>query len=345
MSKVSKQHVILFLVWAPYSPRSENLSNRLNASLYLISYKFKRKFYSPIKYPLLMLRTIKILLRERPDIVITQTPPIFCPLSVFVYNHLFRHKKVKLIIDAHTQTFNKPWTYFASLTKIIMNYASFVIVANSELQSVVQDRYDLKALVLEDMVPEFNILKNSNTEHDGNYCNSLKKRKDLFEIAVLSSFAKDEPIENVLESASQFPHISFYITGDISNLPKRFLKGPANVVFTGFLTYNDYVSLLRQVDAIVVLTNREDTLLAGAYEALGAEKPLISFKSEPLRRYFYKGAVHTSNSSAGISEAIVKVQLEKGTLAEDMHQLKIEKIKQWEEKFYSIRTMLLGTDD
>ena len=85
---MSKDLRVVFIAWAPYSPRSKNLSERLDAHLYLISYKFKRKIYSIIKYPLLFAKTVYILKREKPEIILCQSPPIFCALAAMVYQVL-----------------------------------------------------------------------------------------------------------------------------------------------------------------------------------------------------------------------------------------------------------------
>ena len=70
---------IVFLVWAPHSIRAKNLAEHLDAKLYLISYKFKKKIYSPIKYIKLFTSTLLILEKEKPQIIICQSPRYFVP--------------------------------------------------------------------------------------------------------------------------------------------------------------------------------------------------------------------------------------------------------------------------
>jgi hypothetical protein len=72
----------VFLVWAPHSIRAKNLAEHLDAKLYLISYKFKKKIYSPVKYIKLFTNTLFILEKEKPQIIICQSPPIFCALPI-----------------------------------------------------------------------------------------------------------------------------------------------------------------------------------------------------------------------------------------------------------------------
>jgi glycosyltransferase involved in cell wall biosynthesis len=153
-------------------------------------------------------------------------------------------------------------------------------------------------------------------------------------------------LENVLDSAEGLSDVKFFITGDKSNAGKQLLKRtkPTNVIFTGFLDNDDYISLLRDVDTIMALTKRDGTMLAGAYEALALEKPLITSNWVPLKQYFNKGAIHVDNSSEEITQAIKIVQRRKEELAKDMHQLKIEKVNEWEGKFNYLEKHLLLTD-
>jgi hypothetical protein len=345
---MSKDLRVVFIVWAPYSPRSKNLSERLDAHLYLISYKFKRKIYSIIKYPLLFAKTLYILKREKPEIILCQSPPIFCALAAMVYQYLTGRENSAVLIDAHTQSFDKPWSYFKALNRLALRRASMVIVTNVELQSKVLLNYGINPIVLEDRIPDFDMsssasyqnLKKTNTkEKDDDDDNNL-----FFKVAVISSFAADEPLENVLDSAEDLMDVKFFITGDKSKADKQLLKRKLNnVVFTGFLDHGAYISLLRNVDTIIVLTKRDRTMLAGAYETLALEKPLITSNWVPLKQYFNKGAIHVDNSSDEIKQAIKTVQRKKEELAKDMHQLKIEKINEWEDKFKDFKKHLMLT--
>jgi glycosyltransferase involved in cell wall biosynthesis len=341
---------IVFIVWAPYSPRSENLSELLNASLFLISHKFKRKMYTPIKYPLLFIRTFYILKKEKPDIVFLQTPPIFCPLSAIIYYQYLKRGKRKYnatIIDAHAKSFDKPWSYFRTLNKLIMKRASFVIVNNAELQTEVFQNYGVRPILLTDRIPSFEKYKSSSTkeikqhEHEKTYNDSSNNNKPL-RIAVIASFASDEPLGQVLKAASTLPWVEFYITGDKSLADRKLFKiKPQNVIFTGFMDYNNYLCLLEDVDSIMVLTNRSRTMLSGAYEALALEKPLIASNWDALKQYFNRGTIHIDNSSKQIEEAINLIQINKEELAKDMRQLKIERNNEWEQKFAEFKSTYL----
>lgn len=312
---------IVFLVWDRQSIRASGIAKHIGASLHFL-------FTSPIKHPLLYLKTLWILRNERPDVIICQSPPITCALMAIVYKYVFsRTKKPKILIDAHTGAIIKPWSKNAS--RLVMSLASCNIVTNKELQDYVVQKYRLKTVILEDPIPDFSeifsIIKNK--------VGYKILKKDTFNIAVISSFAYDEPLQIVFDTASQLPDIQFYITGDKTKLDKKLLDQKLhNIIMTGLLEYNLYLDLLQKVDAIIDLTTDDKTMLSGAYEAVALEQPLIISDWMPLRRYFNKGTIYVKNSPQDIKEAIMIARAKKEELSSQMHQLKVEKIKDWNEK-------------
>lgn len=355
---------ILFLAWAPYSVRAESISRRLGASLHTLSYKTRRKLYSPIKYPLLFYKTLRVLTSSRPTTVICQTPPIFCPLSAILYAATFRKNKLRIIIDAHTATFEKPWSLpiLKSITRWVIRRSIAVIVANAELQNIVYRNYGVMPLVLEDGVPQLDKSRgermqmsiDTGSNHDQkhfpvsmqpqfrlkNIDNEMEERK--FKIAVICSFASDEPIEEVIDAAKILAETTtFYVTGDSSRLATRMLlewkEKANNVIFTGFLDEGEYIDLLRMMDAIMVLSRRYHNMLSGAHEALALEMPLITSDWPPLRKYFSAGTVYVNNSVKGIVSGVKYVQLQKDRMKEEMQILKREKLVEWEHKISAFK--------
>ena len=325
---------IVFLVWAPHSIRAKNLAERLDARLYLITYKFKKKIYSPIKYLKLFTNTLLILEKERPQVIICQIPPIFCALATIIYQYL-TGTKCNIAIDMHTGAFDKPWSYLRPLNRWIMKKVYMVIVTNSELKDNICSDIKKKTIVLEDPPSYFEIGRGKKQE------TGEQKNGKFFKVAVISSFAPDEPLAEILDAATSMSEILFYITGDKSKAAKHLLeKEINNVIFTGFLDYNDYISLLQGVNAIMVLTKRNKTMLAGAYEALALEKPLITSDWSPLKRYFYKGTLHVDNSPKQIQEAIKIVRKRSEEIAKDISDLRIEKTNEWDKKFMTFKYLL-----
>jgi len=127
----------------------------------------------------------------------------------------------------------------------------------------------------------------------------------------------------------------------IKNANKKLLNNtPNNVILTGFLDYNIYVDLLQKVDVIMDLTTDNTSVVAGAFEAVALEQPLITSNWIPLKRYFNKGTIYTDNSANDIQEALMTSKIKNKELSLEMHQLKIEKIKEWSDKISNLRNFL-----
>ena len=312
---------IVFLVWDRQSIRAYGISKYIGASVHFL-------FTSRVRHPVLYIRTLQLLRKERPSVIICQSPPITCAFVAMVYKYLFAWmSKPKILIDAHTGAISRPWS--KNFSKIIMKAASANIVINEEQQKYLIQNYNIKPVVLEDPIPDFTDILLS-AKKQGGY---RIEQKAIFNVAVISSFAYDEPLREVFEAASKLPNVYFYITGDKKNADKNLLINKLdNVIMTGFLDYNCYVDLLQKVDVIMDLTTENTSLVAGAYEAAALEKPLITSDWIPLKRYFNKGTIYINNSTEEIKRAIMLAMTRKEELSEGMRKLKLERTKDWIEK-------------
>jgi glycosyltransferase involved in cell wall biosynthesis len=316
---------IVFLVWDREGIRAYGISKHIGASLHFLH-------ASRIRHPLLFIKTLQILRKERPRIIICQSPPITCAFIAMVYRFLFCWMlKPKIIIDVHTGAISRPWS--KTVSKLIMKQATANIVINKEQQNLLIQKYNLRPLVLEDPVPDFTDILLSAKKQDG----YKTEQRAAFNVAVISSFAYDEPLDTVFDAALQLPEVYFYITGDKKTADKNLLiKKSDNVIMTGFLDYNTYVDLLQKVDVIMDLTTDSKSIVAGGCEAVALEQPLITSNWIPLKRYFNKGTIYINNSSDEIRKAIMTAMTRKEELSKQMHQLKIEMIKEWRVKFSTL---------
>lgn len=322
----------IFLVWAPHSVRAKGIAESLGAEVEFLNYKFKSRIYSPVKYPLLFLKSLSLLKSRKPETVICQVPPIFCAWAAIAYK-IFLNRKATVAIDMHSGALEKPWSYLKPLNTAAMKKAGVVLVSNLEARNRVLQENNIRPLVLEDKIPSFDLesLHSETAEEKKRvgHSDSAKLR-----IVIPSSFAYDEPIKEILHAASALQDVRFYMTGDSSKARSDLLKKkPANVVLTKFLDRDDYVRLLYDSDAVMVLTTRDRTLLAGAYEAVALEKPLITSDWAPLKRYFSKGTIHINNSAEEIVAAVKTVQRRKREMAHEMGLLREEKAREWQATF------------
>ena len=74
-SEVSPGPSRVFITWYPYCRRSDALAEQIGARSYLVHYlRFKVPWMAPIKYVLQTIKTLGILLRERPlQVLVAET--------------------------------------------------------------------------------------------------------------------------------------------------------------------------------------------------------------------------------------------------------------------------------
>lgn len=157
-------------------------------------------------------------------------------------------------------------------------------------------------------------------------------------IAVICGYGDDEPIKEILNAAQLLPDLNFYLTGRSNKLKNTLIS--KNVHLTGYLRDKDYENLLRTVDIILVLTIRPETVLCGAFEAVGLEKPLITSDTPTLRKYFYKGTTFTKNDTLSIVEAVNKIRQNLHKLHDEMVELRKEKEITWQKQFEPVLKLL-----
>ena len=78
---------VIFLSWSRYHSRTERLAKALGAEVRYV-WRLGRVPLPllPIKYLLQSMETCALLIRDRPDIVIAQTPPVFLALLSWAYS-------------------------------------------------------------------------------------------------------------------------------------------------------------------------------------------------------------------------------------------------------------------
>jgi glycosyltransferase involved in cell wall biosynthesis len=214
----------------------------------------------------------------------------------------------ELVIDSHTGAFDGPWARMLWLHRFLSRRATTTLVTNEPLRARVA-AWGARALILEDRVPDLQPARGP--------------VNDRFSVVLVSSFAADEPLTEVLAAAAELPSYLFFVTGRAPAHCAALVAGaPANVTFTGFVPRADYVALLNRVDAVMVLVKRDLTLLCGAYEAAAVEQPLITSDWPVLRNYFDRGALYVDNSPAQIRDAVCEARRRNGELREGIRQLK-----------------------
>ncbi len=307
----------VFISWAKTMPRTKGIATALRAHDYYIErLKGSMSPLLPLRYALQARETISILRHERPQVILASNPPIFLPLIACL---VARKLNAAFVMDSHTGAFDGRWAYFLPVHRFLSRCAAATIVTNEPLRAQVAS-WGAPAFILEDRVPDLLIKPVPQNQH--------------FSVAMVSSFAKDEPLDAVLAAAAGLPDYRFFVTGRATaHMAGMVASAPDNVTFTGFLPRSEYVDLLNRADAVMVLVKRDLTLLCGAYEAVAVEKPLITSDWPVLRNYFSHGALYVDNSPRSIREAVVEAAGKARQLTQEIRSLKHTLRRNWSEHF------------
>lgn len=318
---VAKNNPWIWITWEKHR-RTRELCKDFGITLFELYIHLPRLF----RYPYLLVWTVYVILQMKPKGIIIQNPSIVLALwTIFLKGFL----RFRLTIDSHNEglyPFYKWLNFLMFIYRYIQKMADITIVTNENLARIVRESGG-NPFVLEDKLPEFTQFIKI----------SLKGR---YNIACISTFAKDEPFHEVIEAARLLDEdIFIYITGDYKKVFPA-IKDPIspNLIFTGYLSDEDYLSLLNSVDIVLDLTHMDDCLLCGAYEAVALEKPLVLTDSIALRSYFYRGAVYTKNKSSDIKITLMTAIENLEVLSSEIKILKRELIEKWIDR----RNVLLG---
>ena len=279
------------------------MSTAMNIPLLEISIK-GRSLYRYIKSSYLTYLAIR---KDSVKYIFFQNPSLV--LSVFIVLCNFGHRKT-LIMDAH----NAGIRPLEGKSKVLNLVAAWVvskvditIVTNAALASAVR-KMSGNPFVLTDPIPKF-----------PSKVDSPSRKENVNEVVLICTWAKDEPYQEVIESANYLKDESVLIR--ITGRPPKSIKKekiPDNVSLEGFISSIDYHNLLMEADLIVDLTTRDDCLVCGAYESVAAGTPCVVSSSAINREIFDEGFIFTENDAQSIAFAIRSGLNRKKELSEEI---------------------------
>lgn len=291
------QEFNLSSVWITWERQTRNRS----ASAYLGIPLFEIIETSPyriLRYTKSILRTVKVLVENRPEIIFAQNPSIVLALLMVLIKKTIG---TKIIIDAHNSGIHGPEENQALLKRMntyVIKNANATIVTNNILEDYVNETGG-RGIVLPDPLPHFQIKDNLATELNPNRLNAL----------CITSWSADEPFTELLRATEDFADtVNFYFSGSyqkVKDLSSE--KLPDNVKLLGFISEEAYFHYLSNVDFCVDLTTRSDCMVCGAYESIAFEKPILLSASEVQKSYFRDGALFCENDSTSISHSMFEM--------------------------------------
>ena len=302
----------LFLVWGPpsYGPRSRLLARALGIEVRFLGRTRRRGvLVAPFKYAAAAVRTVGLLLGRRPRVVFIQSPPSPAVLVVWLCCAL---TGARFVVDAHSDAMLSPvWTRPRWLHRFLARRAETTIVTNEHFAERL--RADgAEALVIRDVPATFAV---GDPPQLGAGAHAL----------VVTSFAPDEPLSEVLEAARELAPVRFHVTGDDRRAdPALVASAPANVTWTGVLPDDRYYALMRACDVVVCLTTRDHTMQRGACEALALARPIVTSDWPVLRSYFSRGTRHVDNTAEAIRDAVAAVVRDRAAYEREIEGLRAE---------------------
>jgi hypothetical protein len=268
--------------------------------------------------------------QSRPSSVIVMQPPFPALLAVLSVKE---GRRAQLIGDLHTGALENPkWRWASGIVLRLLRKRGFAVVTNEALARKVEAR-GTRALALHDLLPS--LPEGLGTVPDDS---GLEAVLDAIYVLVPVAYANDEPIDELLRAASLDPAITWVLTGKAPEAVRA--AAPSNIVFTGYVTNDDFQRLLRNCSAVAALTNREFTMQRAGYEALGAGRALITARTRTLEEYFGDAAVYTDGSAEQILSAGRRAIDESSELAARMVSLRDEKMQTEKDSLTMLRALI-----
>ncbi|MBU1389737.1 MAG: glycosyltransferase [Proteobacteria bacterium] len=294
-----------------------------------------------LRYLRCVFDTFRIIKSQKPSVLFVQNPSILlaCFSTCFI-KYIF---KIPVIVDRHTNfllanrdRFILTEAVFHFFSYLSIRFADLTIVTNEDLSHII---YLLggRPFVLTDKIPDFKSVK-INKEHSDNRNPSF-----LF----ITSFAADEPINEFIEGCSKLEDkgLTFYVSGNYNKLgANKINQIPRCIKLTGFVSETDFVRLLFSVDIVIVLTTCEYTLLCGCYEALAANKILITTRTNVLKKVFSE-AIFVDNTPDSIVDGIQRALKELHSNHMNTQIMKNNIIKEWNSAKIKLDDLILKLEN
>lgn len=248
--------------------------------------------------------SVKAVVRIKPEVLFVQNPSMVLALLAVCFGRL---TGTTVVVDRHTtfrlnrkNSLSVDYVAYLVMNRLTLSWASVTIVTNEYLAQLVRKARGFP-FVLPDKVPEIGL---PSTQLAEGWISQTHRTRPSF--LVIGSFAEDEPIEQVINAVKRFgsDRPKVFVSGRVAKAKREVLELGRDIVeFTDYLADQEFYALLRAVDAAIVLTTSDHTMLCGCYEAVAAEKMLITSDKTVLLEYF-QGAVFVSNDPDSIFEAM-----------------------------------------
>jgi glycosyltransferase involved in cell wall biosynthesis len=316
----------MVIVWGPRNkgPRSAALARELGIAdaRFITAGSGKGLLSALVRYPRQLVATIGALFGRRPRSVLVQHPPSPAVWVVALYALL---TGARYLIDIHSDGFQRDrWLRPLWLTRLVARRAAGVLVTDPYWARTVED-WGGRVIVNPDVPTTF--------DRDPAY-----PLEGGFSVAVVNTWAADEPLAAIMAAAAELPDVTFHVTGRADGRVAALGILPPNVRFTDFLPEPTYYALLGSASAVMCLTTRDHTMQRGACEALSLGRPIITSDWPLLRDYFDRGTVHVAATPDAIRDGVARMRREYDRHLAAITNLREIRRRDWEER----RAVLAG---
>lgn len=241
-----------------------------------------------MRYTLLALRTLSLLGREKPNVVLAQNPPIFLPLLLVLARRFY---SFRLIVDHHAvwsmKTLRQPFLSqgIAALERYVAKRADSNMSPNNNWTRELQSRGATDPFTYHDFIPRPTMAKGLGREKESI---PLPLSPHRFLVIAAHGGHPQELLEEEVAAMSGLGDYILVITGKREKLGHRITKLhlSSNVVYPGYLDDADYEALKRHADAALSLSTELNTVPHAIHEYLSFGIPTIVLKDSLLRSLF-----------------------------------------------------------
>jgi glycosyltransferase involved in cell wall biosynthesis len=279
------------------------LAEQIGAERIDLTFLYGPRFFAPLRYLALSIRTTIILARSKPDLVYAQNPPVFCPMAALLYCKLTGKR---LFIDHHSI-----WSVktiggrVGALISLMEKFVSRNAFANTAPHAVWGEKLNLmrarRVLVVHDHVKK-NPAGRSEDLH----------RKYGGEGKLVIASHGGHPLERIeaeIKAIAMTRNVTLAITGPEQKLKQRlgYLASSERAKYLGLLPMEDYLSLKASSDFAVNITDEPYTLSHVIFEFVASSLPVISSRQGVVEDVFGDSLLYVDSSDPG--EVAKKIEL------------------------------------
>jgi glycosyltransferase involved in cell wall biosynthesis len=317
------------LAWTRFQPRTVALATALggDARFFDDGFSGSSLVARPLAYLAKAARTWRELSHLNPKTVIVVTPPVFAPLTVWLWCLVHRRT---FVVDCHTGAFHSTrWAWARPIHRILLRRAKAVLLHTEELETLVRS-WGARAVLVPDDLPS---VREAQPQPP-----ATRPR-----VVVAGSFDTNEPVADAIAAARLLPGVDLRYTGD-PELVAATVRGSAaeNAVLTGYLPYPQFLGELLAADVVAVFSTDPRIMNRAAFEAVGLGRPLVLSDLPALKTRFGSAALFCANSPRSMAAAIEEALERKTELSRLSLALQARLQTQRDEAIANLRSMIDG---